>query len=103
MRGDGVPPLHLLRFDPEDWLDAIADAGPEPEWWDRQEPHHVFLARREWSCAPRQWVREHGGTMDAVNLLYPPDLDAGEVDPRFAERERRVLLAVAAPRARREG
>lgn len=95
---DGVPE-HLLRLRVADW----PDPGPPPPWWDEDgEPWELHCARREWSRARRQWVRESGGSIDAVNLLCPPDLDAGEVDPRFAERERTVLLAVAAPRVRRE-
>ncbi len=43
----------------------------------------------------------YSGGVDALNLLYGEGFDAQEPDPRFPERERAIMLAVAVPGARR--
>ena len=64
----------------------------------------MHRARVPWSAARRQWVRQNGGSIDAVNLLYGDGYDPGpEVDHGgAAQRERRLIEALAAPGARRE-
>ena len=86
---DGGVPEHLLSL---------------PKWNEEHRSPDPDSARIEWQRARRQWVRQSGGSIDAVNALYGDGYDPGpDEDPRrAAEHERRTVVALAAPRARRE-
>ncbi len=104
--GDGGAPPRFL-MDLTVWMAEghSPDPGPAPHWWDHREPYAVFEARREWSRARRQWFREHdNGTLGRVNELYGEGFNDLTSDPRRADGEREIMLAVTNPqlRVRRE-
>ncbi len=81
------------------------DPGPAPDWWRDEVPYAVYRARIDWSRARIGWAQRRR-SLDAVNALFDPDLgyDPGpwEEDPRrAAQREHRLIAALAAPAARR--
>jgi hypothetical protein len=56
-QGDG-PPEKLRRFNLDDWADY---SQPVPESWPHDGyPYHLFMAKRRWQTARREWAAEHG-------------------------------------------
>ena len=103
--GDGVP-AHLMSL--PKWIEEghSPDPGPEPAWWPGDMPYRVYRARIDWSRERIGWAQQRR-SLDAVNALFDPDLgyDPGpwEEDPRrAAQRDRRLIEALAPPAVRRD-